>query len=85
LGRRQEAEAILKRWKDAEKTTYVSNYWFAATYAALGEKEAAFAELEKAYQSHDWFMPRIKTDPFLDPLRDDPRFKDLVRRVGLPE
>lgn len=85
LGRRQEAEAILKRWKDAEKTEYISSYWIALTYAALGEKEAAFAELEKAYQTHDWFLQRIKTDPFLDPLRDDSRFKDLVHRIGLLE
>jgi hypothetical protein len=48
-------------------------------------RDAAFAELEKAYRAHDWFLQRIKTDPFLDPLRDDPRFKDLVRRIGLPE
>jgi hypothetical protein len=64
---------------------WIMNYWVATTYAALGEKEAAFAELEKAYQAHDWFLARIKTDPFMDPLRDDPRLKDLVRRIGLPE
>jgi serine/threonine protein kinase/tetratricopeptide (TPR) repeat protein len=84
-GRRQEAEAIINKWKELEKTKYITNYWVAASYAALGEKDAAFAELEKAYRAHDWFLQRIKTDPFLDPLRDDPRFKDLVRRVGLPE
>ncbi|HLN97605.1 MAG TPA: hypothetical protein VK208_03905 [Pyrinomonadaceae bacterium] len=51
----------------------------------MGDKEAVFAELEKAHQAHDWFLPRIETDPFLDPLRDDPRVKDLIRRIGLPE
>ena len=61
------------------------NYWVASSYAALGEKEAAFAELEKAYQAHDWFLPWIKTDPFMDPLRDDARFADLVKRIGLPK
>jgi serine/threonine protein kinase/tetratricopeptide (TPR) repeat protein len=84
-GRRQEAEAVLKQWKEIEKTKYVANYWLAIVYAALGEKDAAFAELEKAYREHDWFLQRLKTDPFMDPLRGDPRFKDLVRRLGLPE
>jgi serine/threonine protein kinase len=84
-GHRQEAEAVINKWKELEKSKYIMNYWVASSYAALGEKDAAFAELERAYQAHDWFLPRIKTDPFMDPLRDDPRFKDLVRRVGLPE
>jgi tetratricopeptide (TPR) repeat protein len=84
-GRRREAEEVIKRWKEAEKTKYVLNYWVAVTYVGLGEKDAAFAELEKAYQARDWFLSRIKTDPFMDPLRDDPRFKDLIRRIGLPE
>lgn len=60
------------------------NYWVAITYAAIGDKEAAFAELEKAYQNHDWFLQRIKVDPFMDRPRDDPRFADLVKRIGLP-
>jgi tetratricopeptide (TPR) repeat protein len=84
-GRRREAEGIINRIKEDERTRYVMNYWLATTHAALGEKDAAFAELEKAYQAHDWFLERIKTDPFMDPLRDDPRFKDLVHRIGLPE
>jgi serine/threonine protein kinase/tetratricopeptide (TPR) repeat protein len=84
-GRRREAEEVINRWKELAKTKYVLDYWVAVTYVGLGEKDAAFAELEKAYQARDWFLPRIKTDPFMDPLRDDPRFKDLVRRLGLPE
>jgi hypothetical protein len=43
----------------------------------LGDKDAALGELEKAYQEHDWFMSRLKVDPFMDPLRDDPRFKEM--------
>ncbi len=84
-GQRQKAEDVLKQWKEMEKTKYIGNYWVAIVRAALGEKEAAFAELEKAYQAHDWFFQRLKSDPFMDPLRDDPRFKDLVRRLGMPE
>jgi serine/threonine-protein kinase len=84
-GQRQKAEAVIARLKEDEKTKYVMNYWVAIIYAALGEKDAAFAELEKAYQARDWFLPRLKTDPFMDPLRDDPRLADLMRRLGLPK
>ncbi|MEP6921487.1 MAG: protein kinase [bacterium] len=86
-GRRQEAEGVLSRWKALEKDNkiYISDYWMATVYAALGDKDAAFAELEKAYAAHDWFVPRLKADPFMDPLHDDQRFKDLVRRIRLPE
>jgi serine/threonine-protein kinase len=84
-GQRQKAERVLKRWEEAEKTKYVMNYWIAATYAALGDKDAAFAELEKAYQARDWHLPRLKVDPFLDPLRDDLRFTDLIRRMNFPQ
>ncbi len=84
-GRRREAEDVISRWKELEKKEYISNYWLAIAYAALGEKDAAFSELEKAYQAHDWFFERLKVDPYMDPLRDDPRFKDLVKRLGLPQ
>jgi serine/threonine-protein kinase len=84
-GRRREAEEVISKWKEAEKAKYVMSYWVAITYAALGEKDAAFGELEKAYQAHDWFLQRLRVDPFMDPLRDDPRFADLVKRLGLPQ
>jgi eukaryotic-like serine/threonine-protein kinase len=84
-GRRQEAEAVLAKLNEIEKTKTVSHYWEATIYAALGERDKAFAELERAYQARDWFLQRLKVDPFLDPLRDDPRFADLVKRIGLPE
>jgi serine/threonine protein kinase/tetratricopeptide (TPR) repeat protein len=83
-GRRQNAEAVITKWKELEKANYIPNYWLAVTYAALGEKDAAFVELEKAHRAHDWFFQRLKVDPFMDPLRDDPRFNDLVKRLGLP-
>jgi hypothetical protein len=61
------------------------NYWVAVIYAALGDKDQAFAELEKAYQNHDWFLQRIKVDPYMDPLRADPRFDEMVKRLNFPE
>jgi tetratricopeptide (TPR) repeat protein len=84
-GQRQKAEETIARWKEAEKREYVLNYWVAVTYAALGERDAAFAELEKAYRARDWFLQRLKTDPFMEPLRGDPRYKDMLKRLNLPE
>ncbi len=51
----------------------------------LGEKDKAFAELNKSYENREYFMILLKVDPRLDPLRSDPRFQDLLRRVGLPQ
>ena len=84
-GRRKEAEEVLKSWKELAKTRYVMSYWIGVVYAALGDTEAAFAELEKSYQQREWFFPRLKTDPFMDRLRSDPRFADLLKRTGLPQ
>ena len=53
-------------------------------YAGLGDKERAFAYLERAYQERVGRMVWLNVDPLLDPLRSDSRFKDLVRRIGLP-
>jgi hypothetical protein len=53
-------------------------------YAALGESDEAFVSLERAYEDRRDRMVWLNVDPLLDPLRSDPRFDDLVRRVGLP-
>jgi len=84
-GNRSEAEAILAARRENEKKGYIQSYWTAAGYALLGNKDAAFAELEKSFRNRDWFLTRLKYDPFLISLRDDPRFADLIRRIGLPE
>ena len=58
----------------------------ATIYAGLGDQEKAFDFLEKAYQERSPDIPYfLKADLRLDPLRSDPRFQDLVRRVGLPQ
>ncbi|MDQ3711766.1 MAG: tetratricopeptide repeat protein, partial [Acidobacteriota bacterium] len=57
----------------------------ATFHAALGEKDKAFAELNKSYENRETLMIRLKVDPRFDPLRDDPRFQDLLRRVGFPQ
>ena len=57
--------------------------WFAVIYAALGEKDQAFAWLEKAYEERSFFLPFIKTRIEYDPLRSDPSFKKLLKKMGL--
>ncbi len=84
-GRRREAEQYLDRFKELAKTRYVRTVFTASIYAALGGKDKAFAELEKSFEDKDCFLPRIKLDPFMDPLRNDPRFKNLLKRMNLPE
>lgn len=61
----------------------VGRYEIALVYTGLGEKEEAFKWLEEAYKAHDVGFVYLKIDPCLDPLRSDPRFNDLLRRVGL--
>jgi len=64
---------------------YVSPIFIAMDYAMIGEKELAFVWLEKAYEERSSWLPEIGVDPVWDNLRDDPRFQDLLRRVGLPQ
>ncbi len=60
-------------------------YVIAETSAFIGETEEAMTWLERAYGERDPLLLVIKTDPLLDPLRSDPRFQDLLRRIGFPE
>jgi hypothetical protein len=52
--------------------------------AGLGDKNNAFQWLERSYDSHDKGMLYLKVDPCIDPLREDPRLQDLIKRVGFP-
>jgi len=54
-------------------------------YAGLGQKDEAFEWLETAYEARSWEVVQLKLDTQLDPIRDDPRFKDLLRRMNFPE
>ena len=66
-------------------THYYSPYMIARLYADLGDKEQAFQWLDTAYREHDWLLIGLNTQFQLDPLRSDPRFAELVRKVGLPQ
>jgi eukaryotic-like serine/threonine-protein kinase len=84
-GRKHEAEEILKQLKDRSRQSYVPAYDFAEIYVGLGDKEQALALLEKAYADRSMLLTFLKVDPEFDSLHSDPRFKDLLRRVGLPQ
>lgn len=81
-GERDQAQAILKRLN--ARREYVSPGALAVLYVALGDPERALELLERAYVEHDNQLHNLAVHPHLDPLRSDPRFQDLVRRVGLP-
>ncbi|MBM3324436.1 MAG: tetratricopeptide repeat protein [Calditrichaeota bacterium] len=85
-GRKDEARRILaKSLQEKPKPTGAWAGWFlAGTYVALGEKDEAFHWLEAAYKERHSFMPWLLEEPAFAPLRDDPRFQDLVRRMNLP-
>jgi eukaryotic-like serine/threonine-protein kinase len=82
-GRRDDAIRSLEKLKALSKDRYVSPVTFLLAYLGLGEKDEAFAWLEKAYQERAVLL-YIKLDPIFDPIRDDPRFAQLLRRMGLP-
>ncbi|HKS31232.1 MAG TPA: tetratricopeptide repeat protein [Chthoniobacterales bacterium] len=81
-GRPNEARQLLNRLTQAAKTRYVPAYAFAVIYLALGEKDEALDWLEKNVRDHaSPVINLITVDPYLDPLRGDPRFEDLVAKV----
>ncbi len=82
-GQKGEARKALDQLEEQWKRDHVGAYNIATIYAALGENGQAFAWLDKAYADRSFLFTFLKVDPELDSLRSDPRFQDLVRRVGL--
>jgi serine/threonine-protein kinase len=81
-GRNSEALRMLTELDQLAACRYVSPYFRALIYAGLGEKTQAFAWLDKAYEERNEWLVWLKVDPKLDSLRADPRFADLLHRVG---
>jgi len=84
-GRRDKAEDAIKKLRDLEKNEPVDSYTFAMLYVGLGDKDKAIIELEKSFNERGYYVPLLSVDPLMDPLRDDPRFAALIKRVGLPK
>ena len=84
-GKGAEAEKLLRDLLEQSKTGYVSPYMIATIYAGLGNKDRAFEYLEKAYEERSTDLSYfLKSDLRMDTLRSDPRFQDLVKRMGFP-
>jgi serine/threonine-protein kinase len=82
-GRRGEALKILDEQKRLAKQRYVSPYNFAIIYTGLGDKDRAFEWLVKAIEERTLIIHHLKSRPLFDPLRSDPRYADLLRRMNL--
>ena len=83
-GKSREAHQVIDELKERSKRSYISPTSIAIIYTGLGEKDQAFAWLDKAYDGRDSILVLLKVEPMFDSLRSDPRFLDLMRRVGLP-
>ncbi len=84
-GNRAEATKLLAELKEHSKTGLVSPYDMATLYFGLGDKEQALTWLEKASEERSWWMAFVKVEPWMDPLRSDPRFQAIVRRMNFPQ
>ena len=84
-GQRVQAQHALQELVSVNRKQEVDASAFVWAYVGMGDKDQAFAWLEKAYSQHSNVLTNLKVEPYFDPLRDDPRFKDLLRRVGLDQ
>lgn len=83
-GQREKALGVLRRLEDLAKIRPVSHFSGAMVYAGLGDRESALSSLEKAYEQRSPWLYMLRAYPWLESLRDEPRFQELVRRICLP-
>jgi TolB-like protein/DNA-binding winged helix-turn-helix (wHTH) protein/Tfp pilus assembly protein PilF len=82
-GQRAKAKFALQQLERVSRSQVVDPISFATAYIGIGDKEKALVWLQRAYQWHSSSLTALKVDPTYDPLRNDPRFQTLVRRIGL--
>jgi adenylate cyclase len=82
--RTDEAEESLRLLLELSRTRYVNPVETALVYIGLGQNDEAFRWLDRAYEERSDLLVYLRVDPRFDPIRSDPRFAGLVRRVGLP-
>jgi serine/threonine protein kinase/tetratricopeptide (TPR) repeat protein len=84
-GRRADGLKIAQQFRDLSSRSYVDSYFLAGIYAGLGDRDEAFRLLENGYNEHSAQMPYLGIDVFWDGMHSDPRYADLLRRMGLPQ
>ncbi|MGH9859261.1 MAG: TPR end-of-group domain-containing protein, partial [Candidatus Acidiferrales bacterium] len=84
-GQTEQARTLLDELARRSRNHYVSPFHFAIVYTGLGETQHALEWLEQGYEQRDWLMCVVKTDPIFDPLRREPPFQALLRRMNFPE
>ncbi len=83
-GLRPEAEALLRELQDLGKERYLSPAFIATIHAGLGQKDEAFSWLEEAFRLRSRYLVWLKVAPEYEQLRSDPRYQELMARIGLP-
>ena len=83
-GRTDRASDLVKELVERSRTQHVSPFSFALAYTGLGDSGAAIEALETAYRDREWYLCVLKTEPIFDPLRGNPAFDALVRRLDYP-
>jgi DNA-binding winged helix-turn-helix (wHTH) protein/TolB-like protein/Tfp pilus assembly protein PilF len=84
-GKRSEALKIISELNQLSKQKYISPFPVAVAFTGLGENDRAFEALERAYSERAWGMGMLEANPVFDPIRSDPRFSALLRRVNLKQ
>ncbi len=83
LDRMEEAEEILARLEQESRQQYIRSEYLAMGHAALGHLDQAFASLERAYEARSAGLIYLHLDPGYEPLRADPRYAELIRKIGV--
>ena len=84
-GYRDAIQVVIRVRIERSQRVYVSPYMTGVWYALIGDSDDAFKWLNKAYEVHDDYLPELGIDPGMRSLRSDPRYADLLRRIGLPQ
>jgi len=83
-GRDADARTVMRTPEEQAREEYFPRSWLARAYAASGDKERALTWLERAYEERDGWLTLAKVDPTFDALREEPRFRAVLTKMGLP-